>query len=63
MGPNQSGKGFCEDNDLKGVIPRIAEEIFHKVELSDSDLEFTIQVSYIEIYLEKVRDLLDRKYI
>jgi kinesin family protein 5 len=26
-----------------------------------SNLEFTVKVSYMEIYMEKVRDLLNRK--
>lgn len=60
MGPNEELKGYCTDTNLKGLIPRIVENIFEKVENSDPDIEFTIQVSYIEIYLEKIRDLLDR---
>nr|CAG4715044.1 unnamed protein product [Naegleria fowleri] len=59
MGPNEELKGYCTDTNLKGLIPRIVENIFEKVENSDPDIEFTIQVSYIEIYLEKIRDLLD----
>lgn len=29
---------------------------------SPSNLEFTVRVSYMEIYMEKVRDLLNRKF-
>ena len=60
MGPNEDHKGYCTDSNLKGLIPRMIEEIFDRVENSDPDIEFTIQISYIEIYLEKIRDLLDR---
>ena len=28
-----------------------------------SNLEFTVKVSFMEIYMEKVRDLLNRTYI
>lgn len=63
MGPNEELKGFCSHPELKGLIPRIIEDTFNKVENSDPDIEFTIQVSYIEIYLEKIRDLLDRMFI
>lgn len=30
--------------------------------LSPDNIEFTVKVSYMEIYMEKVRDLLNRKY-
>jgi kinesin family protein 5 len=59
MGPNDDLTGFCDDQKLKGLIPRIVESVFDSVDSADSEIEFTIQVSYIEIYLEKIRDLLD----
>uniref|UniRef100_A0A7S1KUL6 Kinesin-like protein n=1 Tax=Percolomonas cosmopolitus TaxID=63605 RepID=A0A7S1KUL6_9EUKA len=59
MGPNVEGSGYCDDNNLKGLIPRIVEKIFETVQESEEHLEFTIQVSYIEIYMEKIRDLFD----
>lgn len=59
MGPNVEGTGYCDDPDLKGLIPRIVENIFDTVMNSEDHLEFTIQVSYIEIYMEKIRDLFD----
>ena len=63
MGPNEDHKGYCTDPNLKGMIPRMIEEIFDRVENSDPDIEFTIQISYIEIYLEKIRDLLARMFV
>ncbi len=42
-----------------GVIPRLVQGIFLAISQGDPALEFTVQVSYIEIYLEKVRDLLN----
>lgn len=40
-----------------GIIPRLTNAIFDGIAKSEG-LEFTIQVSYVEIYMEKVRDLL-----
>ena len=52
------GKGM-DDPALKGIIPRMAKTIFDQVENADEHMEFLVKVSYIEIYMEKVRDLLD----
>ncbi|KAJ7929078.1 kinesin-like protein [Mycena leptocephala] len=48
----------------KGIIPLTCSELFVRVEdkkAADSNLNFTVEVSYIEIYNEKVRDLLNPK--
>ncbi len=50
------GKPTEED---KGVIPRLVEEVFRGIEEADEGLEFTVKVSYIEIYYERIRDLLN----
>lgn len=42
----------------KGIIPRLVESIFNGIEEAPLDIEFTVKLSYIEIYNEKVRDLL-----
>ena len=47
------------DEIYKGIIPRTVEGLFEGVSQADETLEFTFKVSYIEIYTEKVRDLLD----
>lgn len=45
-----------------GIIPRLCCSIFQKIgELSSDSLAFKVEVSYLEIYNEKVRDLLDPK--
>jgi kinesin family protein 5 len=59
MGPNENLTGFCNDKNLKGLIPRVVDSLFESVETSDINLEFTISVQYIEIYMEKIKDLLD----
>ena len=55
---------FSEDGADKGIIPLTCLELFQRVEsksAQDSTLSFTVEVSYIEIYNEKVRDLLNPK--
>ncbi|KAF2169162.1 hypothetical protein M409DRAFT_52444 [Zasmidium cellare ATCC 36951] len=46
------------DEQSKGIIPRIVEQIFSSIMRSDGSIEFTVKVSYMEIYMEKIRDLL-----
>ena len=45
-----------------GIIPRIVNDIFNHIYGMEENLEFHIKVSYFEIYLDKIRDLLDRKF-
>ena len=52
------GAGNIGDQEAKGIIPRIVEQIFHSIMSSDGSVEFTVKVSYMEIYMEKIRDLL-----
>ncbi|RIA79335.1 kinesin heavy chain [Glomus cerebriforme] len=63
-GQTGSGKtytmmGDIDNEELKGLIPRILEQIFDKITSSPSTIEFTVKVSYMEIYMEKIRDLLN----
>ncbi|XP_029947608.1 kinesin heavy chain isoform X2 [Salarias fasciatus] len=63
-GQTSSGKthtmeGNLHDPQGMGIIPRIAEDIFEHIFAMDENLEFHIKVSYFEIYLDKIRDLLD----
>jgi len=50
-----------DDEDNRGIIPRLVEGIFQKIEGAPEDIEFTVKVAMIEIYNEKIRDLLDPK--
>lgn len=52
-----------DDENTKGIIPRIIEQIFTSINDAPSNIEFTVKVSYMEIYMEKVRDLFNRKYL
>ncbi|XP_053352566.1 kinesin heavy chain [Clarias gariepinus] len=63
-GQTSSGKthtmeGNLHDSERKGIIPRITQDIFDHIYSMDENLEFHIKVSYFEIYLDKIRDLLD----
>ncbi|EPB92168.1 hypothetical protein HMPREF1544_00993 [Mucor circinelloides 1006PhL] len=56
-GKSYSMMGYGED---KGIIPRTCSELFERIsDLTSDVLKFQVEVSYIEIYNEKVRDLLN----
>ncbi|EME83449.1 uncharacterized protein MYCFIDRAFT_38814 [Pseudocercospora fijiensis CIRAD86] len=63
-GQTGSGKTYTmmgadiNDDAAKGIIPRIVEQIFTTIMRSDQNIEFMVKVSYMEIYMEKIRDLL-----
>ena len=42
-----------------GIIPRMAKEVFDLMGKSSPVIEFTVRVSYVEIYREQIRDLLN----
>lgn len=50
---------FLGDPSKQGIIPRIVNDIFNHIYSMEVNLEFHIKVSYYEIYLDKIRDLLD----
>ncbi|XP_050159290.1 kinesin-like protein KIN-4C isoform X2 [Malus sylvestris] len=54
MGTNYTGEG-----SNGGIIPKVMESIFKKVETTKDNTEFLIRVSFIEIFKEEVFDLLD----
>uniref|UniRef100_A0A8C4ZXC9 Kinesin-like protein n=1 Tax=Gadus morhua TaxID=8049 RepID=A0A8C4ZXC9_GADMO len=63
-GQTSSGKthtmeGKLHNPQLMGIIPRISNDIFDHIYSMDENLEFHIKVSYFEIYMDKIRDLLD----
>lgn len=61
-GQTSSGKSYSMmgyDGD-RGMIPLICESLFERItQLESADLSFTVEASYMEIYQEKVRDLLN----
>lgn len=50
------------DPAKQGIIPRIVNDIFNHIYAMEENLEFHIKVSYFEIYMDKIRDLLDGKF-
>ena len=63
-GQTSSGKTFTmqgdlDDIDVKGIIPRIVDTLFERIDSAGSKIEFTIKSGMIEIYNEKLKDLLD----
>uniref|UniRef100_A0A1A9ZYS3 Kinesin-like protein n=1 Tax=Glossina pallidipes TaxID=7398 RepID=A0A1A9ZYS3_GLOPL len=63
-GQTSSGKthtmeGVIGDSVKQGIIPRIVNDIFNHIYTMEMNLEFHIKVSYYEIYMDKIRDLLD----
>ncbi|CAG8960750.1 hypothetical protein HYFRA_00002286 [Hymenoscyphus fraxineus] len=63
-GQTGAGKSYTmmgtdiDDMEGRGVIPRIVEQIFASILASPGTIEYTVRVSYMEIYMEKIRDLL-----
>ncbi len=60
MGPENSN-----DEKLRGIIPRIVGQIFDRIdtelESEEPKFNYEMKVSYVEIYMERLRDLLDPK--
>ncbi len=63
-GQSGSGKTFTmygndiNDENIKGVIPRIIQDIFSYVETSDENISFQFKLSFVQIYKEVIYDLL-----
>lgn len=63
-GQTGAGKSYTmmgtsiDDDAGRGVIPRIVEQIFASIMSSPGTIEYTVRVSYMEIYMERIRDLL-----
>lgn len=47
-----------DDEEQRGIIPRIVQQIFTSIHQSPGNIEYTVGVSYMEIYMERIRDLL-----
>uniref|UniRef100_A0A8C8A0X1 Kinesin-like protein n=1 Tax=Oryzias sinensis TaxID=183150 RepID=A0A8C8A0X1_9TELE len=63
-GQTGSGKSYTMmgSGDQPGLIPRLCSALFERTKEEQREEEsFTVEVSYMEIYNEKVRDLLDPK--
>ena len=50
-----------QDEIERGIIPRMVKGIFARIAEAPNEVEFSMKVSFLEIYNEKVRDLFDPK--
>ncbi|KAL2520918.1 Kinesin-like protein FRA1 [Forsythia ovata] len=63
-GQTGSGKTYTMGTSLRdgcetGLIPKVMNALFSKIETLKHEIEFQLHVSFIEIHKEEVRDLLD----
>ncbi|ETN41020.1 uncharacterized protein HMPREF1541_02953 [Cyphellophora europaea CBS 101466] len=59
-GKSYTMMGEMDDPVKKGIIPRIVEQIFDAIMVHGSaSIEYTVGISYLEIYMERIRDLLN----
>ncbi|VDM40860.1 unnamed protein product [Toxocara canis] len=64
-GQTGSGKSYTmmgkpNDEHEMGIIPRLCNHLFQRVhQNADPNVKFSVEVSYMEIYCERVRDLLN----
>eukprot|EP01118_Nematostelium_gracile_P003663 TRINITY_DN14236_c0_g1_i1.p1 TRINITY_DN14236_c0_g1~~TRINITY_DN14236_c0_g1_i1.p1 ORF type:complete len:269 (-),score=69.42 TRINITY_DN14236_c0_g1_i1:265-1071(-) len=63
-GQTGSGKTFTmfgvrHDPELKGIIPRASSQMFQHIDNDDTNTEYAIKCSFLEIYKERIRDLLN----
>ncbi|XP_041982439.1 kinesin-like protein unc-104 isoform X5 [Aricia agestis] len=60
-GKSYTMMGRGEDGQ-EGIIPQICKDLFRRIRQTTSDdLTYSVEVSYMEIYCERVRDLLNPK--
>lgn len=61
-GKSYTMMGRQEEEGQEGIIPLICKDLFHRIRSTTSDeLQYSVEVSYMEIYCERVRDLLNPK--
>ncbi|XP_053660467.1 kinesin-like protein unc-104 [Anopheles marshallii] len=65
-GQTGAGKSYTmmgkQEESQEGVIPMICKDLFRRIQETESDdLKYSVEVSYMEIYCERVRDLLNPK--
>uniref|UniRef100_A0A8C4X886 plus-end-directed kinesin ATPase n=1 Tax=Erpetoichthys calabaricus TaxID=27687 RepID=A0A8C4X886_ERPCA len=66
-GQTGAGKSYTmmgkQEKDQQGIIPLMCEDLFSRINDSNNDncMSYSVEVSYMEIYCERVRDLLNPK--
>ncbi|XP_037953286.1 kinesin-like protein unc-104 isoform X11 [Teleopsis dalmanni] len=65
-GQTGAGKSYTmmgkQEEHQEGIIPMICKDLFNRIHDTETDeLKYSVEVSYMEIYCERVRDLLNPK--
>ncbi|XP_069382382.1 kinesin-like protein KIF1B isoform X31 [Paralichthys olivaceus] len=66
-GQTGAGKSYTmmgkQEEGQEGIIPMLCEDLFEKIndDCNKDELSYSVEVSYMEIYCERVRDLLNPK--
>ncbi|XP_024884636.1 kinesin-like protein unc-104 isoform X15 [Temnothorax curvispinosus] len=65
-GQTGAGKSYTmmgkQEEGQEGIIPQICKDLFSKISYTSNErLKYSVEVSYMEIYCERVRDLLNPK--
>nr|XP_046247803.1 kinesin-like protein KIF1A isoform X17 [Scatophagus argus] len=61
-GKSYTMMGKQDVKDQQGIIPLMCEDLFTKInDNTDNSMSYSVEVSYMEIYCERVRDLLNPK--
>ncbi|XP_062902181.1 kinesin-like protein KIF1A isoform X21 [Mobula hypostoma] len=65
-GQTGAGKSYTmmgkQEKEQQGIIPQLCEDLFARInDSANANLSYSVEVSYMEIYCERVRDLLNPK--
>ncbi|ERE69322.1 kinesin-like protein KIF1C-like protein [Cricetulus griseus] len=65
-GQTGAGKSYTmmgrQEPGQQGIVPQLCEDLFSRVNVNqNTQLSYSVEVSYMEIYCERVRDLLNPK--
>ncbi|XP_060749686.1 kinesin-like protein KIF1B isoform X6 [Tachysurus vachellii] len=65
-GQTGAGKSYTmmgkQEEGQEGIIPQLCKELFEKInDNNNEDISYSVEVAYMEIYCERVRDLLNPK--
>ncbi|XP_072512672.1 kinesin-like protein KIF1B isoform X4 [Salminus brasiliensis] len=65
-GQTGAGKSYTmmgkQEEGQEGIIPLLCEELFEKInDNNNEEISYSVEVAYMEIYCERVRDLLNPK--
>ncbi|XP_018789010.1 PREDICTED: kinesin-like protein unc-104 isoform X10 [Bactrocera latifrons] len=65
-GQTGAGKSYTmmgkQEEHQEGIIPMICKDLFNRIhDTETNELKYSVEVSYMEIYCERVRDLLNPK--